>query len=262
MVGHIEWVDFVPVARMPRQGEVLNADGEAFSRAAGGGGVVAVVLAELGGDVDFFCALGDDAHGHAVVEQLGERGVTVHPAWRADKPTRRAITLLEDGGERTIVTVGERIEPLGSDDLPWELLDDAAGAYFTAGDGGALEHARRARELVASPRGRATLERGPRLDALIYSARDRDESEWAGRLKDKARLMIETRGADGGVWSGESQGSWKAVPPDGPIKDSYGCGDSFAAGVTFGLATGAGVADAVALGAGCGARCLTRAGAP
>jgi ribokinase len=262
VVGHVEWVDFIPVARMPREGEVIHAEGHAFSRAAGGGGVVAVVLAELGAVVDFFCALGDDPHGHAAAEQLTERGVSTHVAWRTDEPTRRALTLLEDDGERTIVTVGERLQPRGSDGLPWDLLDDADGVYFTAGDLAALEHGRRARKVVASPRGRAALELGPTIDALVYSAGDHDEAEWARRLDGKARLLVETRGAEGGVWSGESEGAWKAVAPDGPVKDSYGCGDSFAAAFTFALADGRTVQEAADLGARWGARCLTRAGAP
>lgn len=262
VVGHIEWVDFIPIARMPRHGEVVHAERNAFSRAAGGGGVVAVVLAELGAQVDFFCALGDDANGHAAAEQLAQRGVSTHVAWRTDQPTRRALTLLENDGERTIVTVGERLAPLGSDELPWDLLDGAGGVYFTAGDVAALQHARRARKVVASPRGRAALERGPTIDALVYSARDPDETEWARRLDGTARLLVQTRGAAGGVWSGESEGSWKAVPPDRPVKDSYGCGDSFAAAFTFALAGGGTVQEAVELGARWGARCLTRAGAP
>ncbi len=262
VVGHVEWVDFIPVARMPQRGEVIHADGAAFARAAGGGGVAAVVLAELGAEVDFFCALGDDALGHAAAEQLAERGVTPRVSWRADQPTRRALTLLEDRGERTIVTVGERLEPRGSDELDWDRLNQADGVYFTAGDVAALEHARAATRLVATPRGREALERGPVMDALVFSDRDPDESAWARRLTEKARLLVETRGADGGFWTGESEGSWKAVPPDGPIKDSYGCGDSFAAAFTFALARGSTVQEAAALGARCGARCLTRAGAP
>ena len=263
VVGHVEWVDFVEVGRMPRHGEVLAAEG-AFARAAGGGGVVAVVLAELGAEVDFFCALGDDPRGHAAAEQFAERGVDAHVAWRPEKPTRRAVTLLESDGERTIVTVGERLEPFGSDDLQWERLRGADGVYFTAGDAGALDHARDARVMVASPRGREALEspRSPMIDALVYSRRDANEREWARRLKDHVRLMVETRGAEGGAWWGEEEGTWETLPAEGKPRDSYGCGDSFAAGFTFGLATGASVAEAAALGARCGARCLTRAGAP
>lgn len=261
VVGHVEWVDFIPIPRMPREGEVLHAKGPAFTRAAGGGGVASVVLAELGADVDLFCAFGDDPHGHAAAQQLTERGVTVHVAWRSE-PTRRALTLLEDGGERTIVTLGERLEPGGADELPWGLLDEAAGVYFTAGDVAALENARHARTVVASPRGRKALEHGPSIDALVYSAGDPDETDWARRLSAKARLLVETRGPDGGSWTGEAQGSWNAVPPGGPIRDAYGCGDSFAAAFTFALAEGASVAEAAKLGARVGAHCLTRAGAP
>jgi ribokinase len=261
VVGHVEWVDFIPITRMPRQGEVVHAEG-AFARPGGGGGVVAVVLAELGAEVDFFCALGDDALGHAAAEQLTDRGVDVHVAWRAEQPTRRALTLLERGGERTILTIGERLQPLGEDELDWSLLSRAQAAYFTAGDRAAIELTRQADVVVASPRGRAALEGGPPIDALVFSQRDRDEAEWARRLRDKARLLVETRGVEGGVWRGDSEGSWESVAPDGPIRDAYGCGDSFAAGFTFALADGRTVAEAVMLGARCGARCLTRAGAP
>jgi ribokinase len=263
VVGHVEWVNFIEVERMPREGEVLHAE-DSFARAAGGGGVVAAVLVELGAQVDFFCALGDDPDGHAAADELRARGVGMHVAWRATEPTRRAVTLLEDGGERTIVTVGERLESAGADELEWELLRSADGVYFTAGDPGALAHARDARVLVASPRGRAALQSAgaPSIDALVYSRGDDDEREWARRLAPHARLMVETHSADGGVWWGESDGSWEAAPVEGKRRDSYGCGDSFAAGFTFGLASGSTIAEAAATGARCGARCLTRGGAP
>ena len=263
VVGHVEWVDFVPVAHLPQPGAVVHAHG-GFSRAAGGGGVVSVVLAELGAEVDFFCALGGDEIGHRAAAELTRRGVRVHAAWRREQPTRRAVTMLESSGERTIVTIGERLEPHGDDELEWDLLRSAAGAYFTAGDHAALRRAHDAGVLVASPRGRSALERdtGRMIDALVFSARDHDEAEWARRLAPRARLLVETRGAEGGVWDGESEGSWRAVAVPGHPLDSYGCGDSFAAGFTFGLACGDSVAGAAALGAQCGARCLTRAGAP
>ena len=43
---------------------------------------------------------------------LSARGVTMHVAWR-EEPTRRAITYLVDGGERTIVVIGPRLDPAG-----------------------------------------------------------------------------------------------------------------------------------------------------
>jgi ribokinase len=259
VVGHVEWVDFISIDRMPRPGQIAHAK-SAFARAAGGGGVVAVVLAELGADVDFFTSLGEDFHGHAAAEQLSARGVGVQAAWRAE-PTRRALTLLEHDGERTIVTVGERLEPHGSDELDWKRLAGADGVYFTAGDAAAAARARAARVVVASPRGRHALS-DVRIDAIVFSARDRDEAQWARQLAEHAKLLVETHGPEGGIWRGESQGRWEAVKPPGEIRDAYGCGDSFAAGFTFGLATGRSVAEAAAIGAQAGARCLTRPGAP
>lgn len=262
VVGHIEWVDFLSLARYPEEGEVMSA--ERFSaRVGGGGGVAACVLAELGAEVDFFLALGRDAHGRAAAAQLSERGVRVHVAWR-ESMTRRAITYLSGAGERTIVTIGERLEPEGADELEWARLDDADGVYFTAGDAAALAHARRARVLVATPRGREALEAadGAQLDALAFSAHDAVETAWAQRLASRTRLMVATEGAAGGHWWGAEEGRWAPAPAPGPPHDAYGCGDSFAAAFTAGLARGGSVAEAAALGAERGAIALTRVGAP
>jgi ribokinase len=241
---------------------VIHA-GAAFTRAAGGGGVVATVLAELGAEVDFYTALGDDRYGRAAADQLTVRGVRMHVAWRQEA-TRRAVTLLEDGGERTIVTIGKRLDPLGSDELDWDRLADADGVYVTAGDPAALERARQARVVVASPRARTSLAQpdGPVVDAIVFSAHDRDEQTWAERSAHRARLLVCTEGPAGGRWWGMAEGRWDAADPPSEARDSYGCGDSFAAGFTFGLAGGLSLEEAAALGARCGAVALTRAGAP
>lgn len=260
VVGHVEVVEFILLDRLPAPGEIIPSRG-AFARAAGGGGVAAAALAELGAEVDFFCALGRDANGESAVEELTGRGVRVHVAWR-EQPTRRGLTLLEQH-ERTIITLGDRLEPVGSDQLEWEQLRSAAGVYVTAGDPAALAHARAARVVVASPRARHTLEgEGPQIDALVYSAHDPHERDWARRVGHRARLLVQTEGERGGSWQGASEGRWGAAELPGEPQDAFGCGDSFAAGFTFGLATGATVAGAAAIGAQRGALALTRTGAP
>jgi ribokinase len=45
------------------------------------------------------------------------------------------------------------------------------------------------------------------------------------------------------------------------VQDTYGAGDSFAAGLTFGLAQGLSAEGALAIGARCGAEALARRGA-
>ena len=260
VVGHVEWVDFLSLPHFPRRGQITPAE-EGFLRAGGGGGVAAGMLAELGAEVDFFTALGDDANGHAAVSGLEDRGVLMHVAWRK-QPTRRATTLLENG-ERTIVTVGQRLEPQADDQLDWAVLGHVASVYFTAGDAGALRHARRAKTVVATPRARGVLEAaGVRIDALVFSESDHDEASWAKRVAAHTRLLVATEGAHGGRWWGESEGRWESAPLPGQPHDSYGCGDSFAAAFTLGLGRGDSIADAAALGAQAGALALTRIGVP
>jgi ribokinase len=261
VVGHVEWVDFIGVDRYPARGQVVAAR-DASTRAGGGGVVAAVVLAGLGAQVDFFCALGRDANGEAAAAQLRDRGVELQVAWRPP-PTRRVITLLEESGERSIITIGERLEPRGDDDLDWDRLAQADGVYVTAGDGRAVRRARAAKALVATPRAREGLEAAEvPIDALIYSASDKDERAWAQRMESRTRVMVETEGARGGHWFGAERGRWGPAPLPGEPQDDYGCGDSFAAGFTFGLAHGLPIAEAAVVGAQCGARALTIPGAP
>ncbi|MGI8715556.1 MAG: PfkB family carbohydrate kinase, partial [Solirubrobacteraceae bacterium] len=222
VVGHVEWVQFVRVDRYPERGGLEQ--GRRESEHAGGGAVVAAaVLAELGAEVDFFCAPGDDQRGHAAIDELRARGIAVHPAWR-DAPTRYVFTLLDAGGERTIITVGERLAPRGDDNLPWELLARVDGVYVTAGDSGAITLARRAPLLTASPRAGEPAP-GVTVDAMILSESDEHERRWAASWEAQTRLMVATQGADGGRWWGESSGRWSPAPLPGPRRDSHDAGD-------------------------------------
>src|SRR5947209_141585 len=121
VVGHIEWVHFATVPHVPRAGEVVHA-GDAFEEPAGGGAVAAVQLARLGAETLLLTALGKDDFAGRAVARLGELGVRVRAAVRSE-PTRRAVTLVDANGERTITTLGPRLQPLGEDaELPWSEL--------------------------------------------------------------------------------------------------------------------------------------------
>ncbi len=261
VVGHIEWVEFACVPHMPRPGEIVEA-GDLFQEPAGGGAVAAVQLARLADEALLLAALGKDSLAAATDVRLRELGVDVRAAARP-QPTRRALTLV-DGHEheRTIITLGERLEPSGEDsELPWQRLAEMDAVYFTAGDLAALRHARAARVLVASPRAGAVLGHGVPLDALVLSRGDLHELEGATRWQGDAALVVRTEGARGGTWwRGQTQSRWPPVEPPGPLLDSYGCGDSFAAGLAYGLALDWTPAAAVALAARCGATCLTGRG--
>lgn len=261
VVGHVEWVRFARVSHIPRPGEVAHAR-DPFEEPAGGGAVAAVQLARLAGEATLFTALGEDEHGRRSAVRLRELGVRVCAASRAD-PTRSAVTLVDDSGERTITTFGARLEPVGKDaQVAWGALAEMDAVYFTAGDLGALRAARAARVLVASPRALHALGHGVPLDALVLSGEDAIEREEAARARADAELLVLTEGARGGSYRERSgrAGMWTAVPPPGAPMDSYGCGDSFAAGLTYGLGAGLAIPDALALAARCGAVCLTGRG--
>jgi ribokinase len=261
VVGHVEWVEFALVERVPAAGEIVHVL-DSWEQAAGGGAVAAVQLAKLAGECLFLTALGDDERGHAAVSELGARGVRVEAAWRPE-PQRRAFVYLDSRGERTITVMGDRMGPRADDDLPWMELRGADGVYLTAADSGAVRNARAARALVATVRAMDAL-RGAEveLDMLVASANDTGERYRPGDLDPSPRLVAMTDGSVGGslVAADGSRSRWAAAPLPGPPVDAYGAGDSFAAGLTFGLADGWSPDEALALGARCGAACVTGRG--
>lgn len=262
VVGHVEWTEFAVVERVPAQGEILEVP-ETFTLPAGGGAVAAVQLARLAESCTFFTALGDDELAPRTIDGLGELGVRVEAALRPGKETRRAFTYLDAGAERTITTIGERHAPSASadPDLPWEELADADAVYFVAGDADALRAARAARVVVSTARIMPLLSSAHvRLDAVVGSGRD--AAERYRPLDPPPRYVALTAGASGGQWTGGEgrSGRWQGVPLPGPPVDAYGCGDSFAAGLTFGLGEGRDIDAALALAARCGATCATGRG--
>ena len=261
MVGHVEWVRFAHVVHVPRPGEVVHAL-EPFDEPAGGGAVAAVQLARLAGSSTLLTALGEDELASRSVDRLRELGVSVCCASRAEQ-TRTAVSLFEASGERTITTFGPRLEPSGADaELPWGELDAMDGIYFTAGDPEALRLARAASVLVASPRARGALGHGVPLDALVLSGDDDGELRVADQVGGEAQLLVWTDGKRGGRFRTRegSTGSYPAAAAPAAAVDSYGCGDSFAAGLTYALSSGMEPAQALSLAARCGAVCATGRG--
>jgi ribokinase len=253
VVGHVEWVEFVRVERVPRAGDIVHA-AERWEEAAGGGAVAAVQLANLGAATTFFTSLGDDELGRRSQEQLASQGVTLSVQVVPER-TRRAFTFVDDAGERTITVLGDKLLPR----RPLELARFDA-VYFVSGDVAALRSARSAPLLVATARELPTLRAGGvYLDALVGSGYDASERYETGVLDPAPGLVVTTEGNRGGSF--EPGGRYAAAEPPGPVADTYGCGDCFAAGLTFGLAQGLAVGAAVELGARCGAAVLCGRGA-
>jgi ribokinase len=261
VIGHVEWIEFGRVDHVPAPGEILHVS-DSWEEPGGGGAVAAMQLAKLAGEATLYTALGDDELGHRSKAELEALGLRVEAVFRPE-PQRRCYVHVDSAGERTITVIGSRLGPAGDDALPWGDLGGTDAVYLTAGDVGAIQAARAAGTLVSTARGLETLrESGVELDALVASARDPGELYEQGELNPAPRYVMRTAGPDGGEFEGADgkRGRWEATPLPGPISDLYGCGDSFAAGLTYGLGAGRPVQRALELGARCGAACATGRG--
>jgi len=258
VVGHVEWIRFCRVERMPGPGDIAHSTDD-WEQVGGGGAVAAVQLARLAGEATLFTALGDDELGRRSLDALESQGVRVRAA-TVHEPQRWAFTHVDDTGERTITTVGRKLRPRGNDDsLRWHELRDVDGVFFVAGDEDALVRARAARVLTATSRELAVLRRASvALDALIGSGKDEAERYHPGDVDPPPALVVSTAGVLGG-WS-QPGGPYSAASTPGRVEDTYGAGDCFAAGLTYALACGEGPADAIAFAARCGAAALTGRG--
>ncbi len=261
VIGHVEWIQFARVARVPAAGDIVHAR-DAWEEPGGGGAVAAVQLAKLAGDCTFFTALGDDALGHRAHDALTAMGLRIEATFRK-QPQRRAFTHIDDAGERTITVLGERMAPLAEDLLDRDQLVEYDAVYFTAGDVDALRLARHARTLVATSRIVPLLRAaGVALDAVVGSANDPAERFNDGDVDPPPRLVVRTAGSHGGTYerAGAARLEYPATPLPGPVVDAYGCGDAFAAGLTFALGGGQQADVAVRFAARCGAAVLTGRG--
>ena len=259
VIGHVEWVTHC-LGHLPAVGQIAHLSG-AFDEPAGGGAVAAAQVARLGADCRFFTALSADGFGEVSAEVLGERGIRVYAATR-DDPQPRALAVVEPSGERTILVTGGRLSPTMDDALPWSDLSRCEAAFFTGDDPRTLIAARAARHLVVTARRVASLvDSGVRADVLVASASDENERVDPDALPVPPRALVVTDGARGGrIVVGGRERRFDPAPLPGPAVDTYGAGDSFAAGLTVGLARGLRLDEAVALAARCGAAALTGRG--
>jgi ribokinase len=127
----------------------------------------------------------------------------------------------------------------------------------------ALRAARAARVLTSTPRALPVLAAaGVRLDALIGSARDPGEVVASGAIQPAPALEVRTEGGEGGRWTSADgrAGRWRPAPLPGPVADTYGAGDGFAAGLTVGLGALGSLDEALALAARCGAAAVAGRG--
>ena len=260
VIGHVEWVTFLKVDQLPLAGEISHAK-DSFEEAAGGAAVAAVQMARLiNGPVDLITSLGKDNHGKKCYERLTKLGLNLKVAWR-EKPTRKGISLISKEGERAITVIGERLQPIASDNLPWSNLKNYDGIFITATDIEGIRLARKAKFLSATPRtGEQTLKNSKvKINALIGSGLDLGEKINHEELEPKPDIYISTKGKLGGTIFPENI-KYKSIKPSSKEIDTYGCGDCFAGAVTTALSAKLNLEQAINIGAYCGAECSTHYG--
>jgi sugar/nucleoside kinase (ribokinase family) len=254
------------VPALPRAGEHLNADPLGW-RPGGSSAILACALASAGHYVDLVGPVGDDPMGQALLRELDRWGVHTGHTLRVPALAPRALILLDDTGERTIIGLGPR-PPL--DEFPPAAVPDlstAAGVYvesFTRYPPALLTQAGLpAAALILAPP--PDHPQAPTPADLIVGARNQFPPSWlaapfaAARQVAGAglRCVIVTGGARGAV--AYRAGDTLHVPalPARQV-DATGAGDAFTAGVLHALLHGQDLQQALELGSAWGAHAVER----
>ena len=248
VIGHVEHITLGRIAALPRAGDIVHVQAPRVL-AGGGGGIAFFQLARGPAELHLFTALGDDDGARVVERAIAATGAAIHTVRRA-APHTRDVVMIDPGGERTIVVVGEPLHPRADDPLPWELLDGLDAVYFTAQDPALLARARRARVLVATARRRACIAAASiELDAIVGSNADPRERAARADFAVPPRALVMTEGSRGGTVETAAGVARFAASPVQVTGGTYGAGDSFAGALTYYLAAGLDAAEATELAA-------------
>jgi sugar/nucleoside kinase (ribokinase family) len=244
----------------------------------GSAAITAVAAARLGLSVALVAAVGADAAGTFMLEQLAGEGVDVSAvAIRAGVPTGMTVALSR-GGDRAILTALGAIASLTAADVPLALLARSrhvhVSSYFlladTLGPGlaGILSAARQAGAVTSldtnwDPSGSwgdrrlaAAIEQADVLlpneaEALALSGAASLDAA-AGTLAADGRRLVVKLGERGALCAQGQLRQRVSLPPVTPV-DATGAGDCFNAGLIAGLLGGLALAEAAALGCAAGA---------
>lgn len=224
-------------------------------RGGGAGANVAVHLAGLGLEVLLAGAVGDDVPGRGLVADLRAAGVRTALRTVADASTGTVVSLVEPGGQRSMLTDRGANLGLAPEDLPapspaghlhlsgYPLLDDRSRPAALA----ALAAARAARCTVSvdpastGPLIGAGVDRWfadtdgvdlllPNRDEAVLLAGRTDPVDAARELAARYGAVAVSLGAEGALWAAGNAVLHRPALP-APVVDTTGAGDAFSAGV-------------------------------
>ena len=207
--------------------------------------MAALQVARLAGEAALFTALGGDELGARSLRELEADGVRVHTAVhrsRSAGPSRtstRPASARSRCSARSSARAGATTPCRGTS---WPGSTPSTSSAATSRRCGA-----RGGRGCSSPR-RASCRRSGsaavELDALVGSGEDEGERYHQGDLDPRSSA----RGDDGrrARRLGAAGGPLHRRAAPGPVEDAYGCGDCFAAGLTYALAAGRSHVEAIA----------------
>jgi len=291
VVGSVNLDLVATTAELPRPGEsVLGRD---FTTVPGGKGAnQAIAAAYAGAEVTFIGAVGDDAFGAQLRENLDRAGVGLGRLRVVPGPSGVALIAVDGRGENLIVvapgansgltslTGDDRVAIAGSDalllqlEVPLDTVVEAARAGREAGVPVLLN---------AAPARRLPAELLDLVDMLVVnlieaqcvlgdvdssarrsrsaSARGMHAYSLLERLRPLARRVVLTVGADGAFYT-DREGTWLHVPaPRIDAVDTTAAGDGFVGALAVAYTEGKPVPGALGWACAAGAVAATRLGA-
>jgi ribokinase len=256
-------VDLVTrVERLPAPGETVLATGYA-EHPGGKGANQAIAAARLGRAVSFVGVVGDDGHGAWLTEALVAEGVGVANLRRVPGvPTGRALVLVDDAAENSIVVVSGANAELRPDDV-----DAASAALQRAAVAVAqLEIPLDAVRAAGSASGRFVLNPAParpldadlldRVDVLVVNEGEfarvtgvevgDDAESFADRVSQAGLrcAVVVTLGGRGAMVCEDGQVTVCPAPPV-TVVDTTGAGDCFVGALADALARGRSLPEAL-----------------
>ncbi|AMJ62913.1 PfkB family carbohydrate kinase [Bosea sp. PAMC 26642] len=251
-VGNLVHDEVFRVDALPASGIKTGVQGYQ-SRFGGPAATAAVAICHLGGVASYWGRVGADAAGEAAIRIMGEHGVDcAGVAMIAEGRTLRAIVMVDDRGERSIVS-DRRSLPPDATVLPIDPLDDVAvvlaDTRWPAGARIVLDRARGAGIPTVLDADGGSHDDNERLieasDHVVFSSEGLRDFAGDGTPEDLLRrcarrygqILAVTRGAAGSLWL--LDGEIVAVPAfKVVIADTTGCGDVFHGAYALGLGEG------------------------
>lgn len=258
---------------VPEFGQVERLVERAQLTIGSSGAILACGAARLGLRTALCCAVGDDPFGTFFLERVAARGVDVSGC-RRDRGIETGVTVhMVRGSDRAMLTAPGSIEVLRGDDVDQAQLAAArhvhvASYFLQRGLQAALPALlRRARTHGAStsldPGWDSSGRWSSGLDAALRETDlllvNRAEAEGiGGRVEDVPSCAIKLGGAGALLRRGSEEARVEA--PAASVVDAIGAGDSFGAGLIYGLLDGRPTGESLRLAVACGSLSTRAAG--